>query len=492
MNRSTASLIAGLLLAGLPAAYAQQPNPANEQFYTALGYQKRSEDPKAPEAEREKYRGDAINAYEAYLAKNPASAGALNNLAQLYARDPKPEQREKALTYYDRAIATKDPRAAAYEVNRAKLLAETGRGESALKSSLAVVRADRRNEAAQSLARSLVEKGGNPVEITEYIRTLDESGLVLRAIETGLDELDRVPNKREPILVALVESLADPTLSDLPSEFLTGDIAKRLRKHEESAEIGKGVRELLLVYQKPADPESLTWWRSDFQDYAELAPKSRAAAMLGLARALGDRCRRAGKQNFDCAEGYYKFAIDFTGTTADPEAFLSLAQVYMNTGRQEKLAEISDKYERALFRGKGGAYLRENKPKIVQFHLALGTMYAYIGKWDDPARKPAGAFFQLEHARQVVSEYNRGASAGDKLQFPVEATELLADGYVRAGKTRESTRVRVETAEQMLAVGDKRGAAEVVNEKWIATLPADTEVGMKGRVDKVKVATRRE
>jgi hypothetical protein len=490
MNRIIKGLIAGVSIAWLPAAYAQDQKPTDEQFYTALRYQQQSEDPKAPEQARRKYRDSAIRAYEAYVAKNPAAGGALNNLAQLHAQDPDPAQRELALTLYDRAIATKDPRAGAYEVNRAKLLATMGRGDRALQASLAAVRADRRNEAAQSLARSLLEKSGNVTEIADYIRSLDESGLVLRAIETGVSELDRLAAKREPILVAIVESLADPTLSDLPSEFLKGDIATRLRRHADEAEIGGGVRELLSVYEKPANPRSLAWWRRDFNNHEELKAKTRASAMLNLTRALGDRCRRAGKQNFDCAEGYYQFAIEFTGTSADPEAFLSLAQIYMNTGREDRLAEIADKYERALFQGKGTAYGRENKPKIVQFHLALGTMYAYLGKWEDPAHRPAGAFFQLEHARRVAGEYNRGGRAGERLEFPVEAAELLADGYLKAGRTEDSTRTRVEVAEEMLASGDKRGAAEVVNEKWIAALPANTDEALKGRVNKVNVAVR--
>jgi hypothetical protein len=50
--------------------------------------------------------------------------------------------------------------------------------------------------------------------------------------------------------------------------------------------------------------------------------------------------------------------------------------------------------------------------------------------------------------------------------------------------------VRVETAEEMVAVRDKRGAAAVVNEKWIATLPADTDAGLKRRVDRVEGASR--
>jgi len=162
----------------------------------------------------------------------------------------------------------------------------------------------------------------------------------------------------------------------------------------------------------------------------------------------------------------------------------------MNTDRQGQLAEIADKYERALFQGKGTAYARENKPKIVQFHLALGTMYAYLGKWEDPTSKPAGAIFQLEHARQVAGEYNQNGNPNDRLQFPAEAAELLSDGYVKAGRTKDSTRLRVETAEEMIVFGDKRGAAAVVNEKWIATLPADTDVAIKGRVRRVDAAVK--
>jgi len=449
-------------------------------FYSALTQQQRAGDTGVDAAQRQAAREQAITDYESYIKLNPESASARNNLAQLYAQDP--AQRKQALQLYDRAIALNDPRVDAYRLNRAALLAEMGESTQALQASRDLLKANPHNPAARSLMSNLLQKSGSTAEVADYVRQLKASGLVEASMEAAVSQIEARNQAREPILVAFAESLADPALTELPAELVESATWKRLLKRGAGADIGAGVQELAAVFDKPPEPQTLTWWRRDAYQHGEYEPKTRAAAMLELARALGDRCRRAGKGHYDCAERYYRFSIDFTGATADPEAFLSLAEILVAGGRQNELASVAKQYEQALFRGKGTAYERENKPKIFRFHLALGMMYAYLEKWSDPQWKPAGAVFQLQHALDVAADYNRGGQ-GERLQMPPQAAAQLSDGYAKLGQPAASAKVRVEAAEVLLAEGDRRSAAELLNTKWRESLPETVDAALLSRVD---------
>jgi hypothetical protein len=453
---------------------------ARHGFYAALVNHQRSDDAKLSKEERARARTAAIAGYEEYLRTHPDSGGALNNCAQLYAQESGTQA--MALRFYDRAIAANDARADAYQLNRAKLLNEMGQGDAALKSSLDIARKDRRNSAAQELSLTLLEGRGNPTEIAEYVRGLNEAGLVIRAIDTAVQQIERLPGKRELVLIALVDSLANPTLTELPETFARSDTAKTLAKHAQDPDIGAGVGELLKLYRNPEQPRSLSWWRNDFNESGREHGWFRGESFLTLARSLGDRCRRAGKQHYECAESYYKFALEFASPMAEPNAFVALAQMYGSSGRQADLASIAKKYEPQLFSGKGMAISRQDKQKEFQFHLALGTMYAHLGKWQDPQWSPAGAIYQLEHAQRAAQSYN-GAHPGDKrLQFPSQATELLSDGYTKVGDVKKAAAVRVTGAEEALAAGDDVGAKELMSGQWRAALPANTDPALRNRI----------
>ncbi|HXC51433.1 MAG TPA: hypothetical protein VN634_11150 [Candidatus Limnocylindrales bacterium] len=455
-------------------------------FYSALMEQKRSEDGSLDEATRSAARLAAIRSYETFLAANPTSGGVLNNLAQLYQTDP--SSRAKAKELLDRAVKLRDGRTDVYEINRAKLLADQGRPSEALQVSRAIALKDQSNEAAHVVTVDLLRNQTGTGELVQYVRDLNNAGFVQRAQETALAEIESRRSGREPVLVALVESLANPVVGDSAADFAKGSIAQRLEKQKEEADIGAGVRELLGLYAKPQDPKSFLWWRRDFDEHEVSRPGTRAAALLDLSRALGDRCNAAGSDMYDCAEAYYRFAIDFTGATADPRAFLSLATILANTGRSDELRRISEQYEKALFNGKATAYDRRYIPEIYQFHVALGVMYGYLGKWSDPQFPPAGAVWQLKHAEEKASEYNRTAPASQKLELPPQAISLLSEGYLKTGAADDSVKIRVEAAEKYIAKGDKNRAREVLDAGWRTSLPAQTSPAMMNRVHKAATA----
>jgi tetratricopeptide (TPR) repeat protein len=452
-------------------------------FYTALVNQQCADDEKVPKERRARARAASIDEYETYLRWNPNSGGTLNNLAQLYAQEP--ADREKALKLYDRAIALQDDRSTVYALNRAKLQGEMGQSDAALKASVDAVKKDPRNQAAQELTISLLEARGSSEDVGEYVRELNKAGLVIRAVDTAVREIGRLPAKREPVLIALAEVLANPALPGSPEEFAASESGKHLAMHADSADIGAGVKELMQLFAKPGNPQQFYWWRRDFNESGAKRGWFRGDALLGLARSLGDRCRRAGKERYECAESYYLFALEFASPNAEPNAFLSLSQIYGGTGRRDKLADIERRYEAQLFSGKGMAISRQDKKQEYDFHLALGTMYAYLDKWQDPRWSPASAIYQLEHAERAAEDFNRANPGAAQLQFPAQSAKLLSDGYMKTGQYDKAARTRITRAEKALASGDKDGAKDLIGGKWRASLPANVDPALKDRIGKV-------
>ncbi len=455
-------------------------------FYSALAYQQCSEDAKLDGAARGTARERAIRQYESFLKRRRDSGGALNNLAQLYAQDP--QQRPQAIKLLDRAVQLEDDRVSVYAANRARILAESGQDKQALDWALGAVKSNRDDAAAQTLALELLRKQGNVSALANYVRELTSAGQVKQAVDIALTEIEARSSGRESLLVAVAEALAHRGYGGAPQRFVKSDAGQRLRKQEGTTDIGPGARELLALHEKPAAVGNYKWWRADFREYEEPRPGTRSMAFLALARALGDRCRAAGESGYPCAEAYYTLGVDFTGNSADPTAFLALAEILANSGRGAELARISDKYEKALFRGKGGAYDSRNKPKIYEFHLALGMMYGYIGKWEDKDFAPGGAIWQLNRAKQTADEYNATAPEGSRIVFPPQAVTVLSDGYLETGAVDNSVQIRVEAAEKYIQKGEKAQAQEVLDPKWRKELPETVKQPMRARVEAAATA----
>jgi hypothetical protein len=274
------------------------------------------------------------------------------------------------------------------------------------------------------------------------------------------------------VLVVLAETLANPTLQDMPGLFAASDAAKSLAKHVQAPDIGGGVGELLELYAKPGDPQATYWWRRDFQYRDDQQGWFRGTAFTTLARALGDRCRRAGPLHYPCAEAYYNFALEFSRPYIDTDAFLALAQIYGTTGRRDQLTAIEKRYEGELFSGKGDSISRGDLRREYEFHLALGTMYSYLDKWTNTQWAPASAVYQLENAQRVAEQYNRRNPNKPRLDFPAESAGMLSKGYEISGDYNRAARVRVEAAKKAADSGDQYGARELIDPKWMSTLPS--------------------
>jgi hypothetical protein len=131
------------------------------------------------------------------------------------------------------------------------------------------------------------------------------------------------------------------------------------------------------------------------------------------------------------------------------------------------------------------AISRQDKKQEYDFHLALGTMYAYLDKWQDPRWSPASAIYQLEHAERAAEDFNRANPGAAQLQFPAQSAKLLSDGYMKTGQYDKAARTRITRAEKALASGDKDGAKDLIGGKWRASLPANVDPALKDRIGKV-------
>lgn len=81
----------------------------------------------------------------------------------------------------------------------------------------------------------------------------------------------------------------------------------------------------------------------------------------------------------------------------------ALNKANMLLERREEIdpdGRVLDRMTDELFQGKGDAYLGEDWPAILRFHMILGTLYNRQKQWGD-SHNPRGAVFQLEHAHQA-------------------------------------------------------------------------------------------
>jgi len=159
-----------------------------------------------------------------------------------------------------------------------------------------------------------------------------------------------------------------------------------------------------------------------------------------------------------------------------------LTQIYGNTNRRDRLEQIDNRYSRQMFDAKMMAIGRHDKRKEYDFHLALGTMYSYLEKWQDPRWSPGSAIYQLENARRVADEYNKEHPASEHLQLPTQSVRQLSDAYVKTGQFDKAVQLRVDVAEKALNAGDKEGAKEVMGGKWDAAIPNTVDPGLKKRL----------
>ena len=114
--------------------------------------------------------------------------------------------------------------------------------------------------------------------------------------------------------------------------------------------------------------------------------------------------------------------------------------------------------------------------------LALGMMYAYTGRWNNPKVFYASAVWMLEHAEQSASEYNVDRPPAEQIWLPPDAVKLLSSHFSASGELLYSVDVRLRAAQQYVAGMQTERVAEVLDNDWRASLPVDLEHARVARI----------
>lgn len=91
----------------------------------------------------------------------------------------------------------------------------------------------------------------------------------------------------------------------------------------------------------------------------------------------------------------------------------------------------------------------------MALHVALDTMYAYLGRRGSE-QEPASAIFQFTQAQRAAADHNRTATWWPKIPADPKTIELLATGYTKVHLADRAVALRIEAADAFLNDGRKR------------------------------------
>jgi len=424
---------------------------ARAEFYLGSLYQTRSTDDPDATTRRNDLLAAAAH-YEKALQGLPRSGPTLNNLARVRGELGDAVAASQLL---DRALALEDGKEAAYLRTRAEL--SDRRAAPAAERVAHWQAAFNAAPQDESARRAFVQLAlqADPAALGKMAQSLIERGSVQAGEELLRDALTSPAAPRASLMLSLADARAAQYYD--PRSFDGTDIAAVLRGLEADPDIGAAAQEFRRLHMAPSpDRAAYPWWTRDYSDYAPPNPRGRETSFRRLALALGDWYRAQGSaEALRQAQPYAELALALSGNIADPKAALQLADIYANTGQTDRLKTMSNEYSRKLFAGKGGAYQSGDKQQIYEYHLALGSIFGYLGQWENPQWAPASAIFQLEHARSTAESLNASLPAASKqrITVPAPAVELLSRGYLATGRPDESVKVRVDSARQYAAQG---------------------------------------
>lgn len=399
----------------------------------------------APSAERGSMAREAESAYKQALELRPGSAAVLNNLGALAASAGHDSD---AGHWYERAVGEGGARRAYYALNYARHL-ETRDPQAAQRyASMALEGAPQSDEARELLARLLARPGAPADGLLRLLEDSVRQGRTRFAASTALRELvqpaePRPATDRAALLTAVALAVAGDRsvlAAATPPDYLA-----ELRKVDEQPGLGGGRRQLeAVLFAPPASARELDWWRSSASLPA--LTQTRHAVMLKLLRGLGEQQLPRQPEK---AERWLRLAVEFGERGPDPDAFLRLVELYVNTRQEPRVRELMDRYQWELFSEKSAAYGRNDWAQIYRLHLALGMTYAHMGVWQSSNSPYQNAVFQLENAGRAAERFNRGAeqkNQPERLALPAVATLKLSQGYVALGQPTRATEAKIKAA----------------------------------------------
>lgn len=462
-----------ILESGLARAKAARSSKLESAFHfqLAVTLQQRAMVAQAPEDITR-----AIDHYEQHLRIDPASGGALNNLAQLYNREGKTQESARL---YQQAIALNDDRKGFYAFNLANLYMEEGDPKSAARyfritlnehpdhaEALEGLIAAYRNTNLPGLVTQLWEQMDKGREVRATTAALE----VLRSLKSEADRVGLEKEKTE-LLTCVVVGLSKAQYGPLTSESKgakKNEVEQALQNLVDDAHIGEGVRELLQAYDNPAVTVDGSWWANRGQRYEDPEqgwwPRDGYRMLL---RSLGIWYER--RDWLDTAEAYFLKSINLTNESdnePDLEALVRLADIYMQRGEIERVRDLLDGDETELFFGKGEAYKTSSWSKVYDFHRTLGIMYALTENWGN-SNDVTSATFQLENALDKRRIYNNRIASQENLppiMLEPRLVNLLAKTYNATNRAEDAIELQLESAIELVKADRKVGARQILQE----------------------------
>lgn len=416
-------------------ALASKRDQARLWFYTARAHEELGDEQ------------SAAADYARAIDLEPTYGAAMNNLAQLLVRRG---DAARAAALLKTAIALDDPRHLLYVDNYAAAAEKAGDIEAARTAYAEVARVQQENVAAQMNAIRLLD---DPWRMAQMLVKLASRGEAAAAQSLALDLLAKPFDARgkRALLSVVAGALARQHVA--PQAFEKHPAAARLAALRADASIAGGIDEMLLLVRGEVDPARYVWWRSP--------PDERFGALI---RDVGASWAGAGQKAK--AEACYKLALDYAGGR-DADAFVELADLYFNEKRLADLDALARNYERPMFAAKADTIAARDYGAEYRFHVALGTMYAYLERWGDEG-DATSAIFQLRQAQRAAADYNRELTWGQKISAEPKTIELLATAYTKTNKRDRAVALRIDSAAAFAAEGRKTAANGV-----LAPLKAD-------------------
>ena len=415
----------------------------------------------------------AIEQYQQVLGIEPESAPTLNNLGRIHEALGETDQ---ALDYYRRAVKVAKDNQAFYQKQYADLLWKTKQEKAAVSQYEAIaLHMPQFTQAHDAVVDYYLQsEQRDPDAFLAYLWRLVEEGEVITASDAALAALASGKRGREAqeLLTVTTQTLSHDTLSQAQSLHIRDQLV-RLTDHPD---IGRGVTELLALYQSPTG--DFGWWAQKGNPWDD--PKRGVwprDAFRAVARSLGRAAERSGQP--DRAEAYYFTAAELSQDELDPLAFQALSKLYTRQGNIAKLEALGSNpnYTDRLFSQKNEAYRRGQLDKIYEYHVTLGYIYGTLArqdqKWWGDSHTPASAVFQLERAisiGQAIDSRDNHPADHQQAHVDVGVVELLADYYDRKDPARART-LRLQSAERLEKAGETSAAMQVMRPLQMQPLP---------------------
>jgi Tfp pilus assembly protein PilF len=415
------------------------------------------------------FLAEAAMYYNQALGLTSKTGSLLNNLAQVYIQQSKPELAKATLL---KAISLADANQAFHMENYADLLVASGDWKEGSRFYALALWAQPDNTAiSRKLANLCLEK--DPELLAFYLWDMTKRGQVLQGQEIALTALknSRVQAAQKQELLAIVAACLSQQKYDA-LEFEKTDAAKRLLDLSEDASVAQGGKELVQLH-KPVtgNPPRFDWWR----EKAQRSPPARGLwplqAFQGLSRSIGNAYKTEGKNEY--ADYYLRLAVELNRMFPDLQSLISLVDLYARTNRLDALRDLMRKNEDTLFGAKSLAYQEGKLNEIYQFHRALGSIYSYLKKWGSSS-EPTSAIFQLEHALETARLAERRPEEKN-IEVEPALVERLATGYTEIKQPTKAVALRLDTIEQFQKAGRTDAARELLAPMQEKPIPSEFE-----------------